>query len=74
MGIRCPTIRAPAGRSRACLDWSERTPHVAGLVGAAIAELFVAKRWVRRLRDSRALSVTDSGRAALAAELGVRIG
>jgi DNA-binding transcriptional ArsR family regulator len=54
---------------RACLDWSERTPHVAGRVGAAIAELAVAERWVVRVRDSRALRLTDRGRAALAREL-----
>jgi DNA-binding transcriptional ArsR family regulator len=54
---------------RACLDWSERTPHVAGQVGAAIADLALAARWVVRVRDSRALRLTDRGRAAFAREL-----
>lgn len=56
---------------RACLDWSERTPHVAGRIGAAIAELALSSRWVVRVRDSRALRLTDRGRAALARELAV---
>ena len=54
---------------RACLDWSERTPHVAGRIGAAIADLALAGRWVVRVRDSRALRLTDRGRAAFAREL-----
>jgi hypothetical protein len=54
---------------RACLDWSERTPHVAGRIGAAIADLALAHHWVVRVRDSRALRLTARGRAALAAEL-----
>jgi hypothetical protein len=58
---------------RACLDWSERTPHVAGRVGAAIADLALAGHWVVRVRDSRALRLTARGRAALAAELGATL-
>lgn len=67
---------AIAGRrplTRACLDWSERVPHVAGRVGAALAELCLARRWVIRARGTRALRVTDRGHAALAHELGVRL-
>jgi DNA-binding transcriptional ArsR family regulator len=56
---------------RACLDWSERTPHVAGRIGAAIAEVALARQWVVRVRDSRALRLTSRGRSALAAELAV---
>jgi hypothetical protein len=58
---------------RACLDWSERTPHVAGRVGAAIADLALARHWVVRVRGSRALRLTARGRAALAAELGATL-
>jgi len=58
---------------RACLDWSERTPHVAGRVGAAIADVALARRWVVRVRDSRALRITAGGRAALAAELAMAL-
>src|SRR5262249_39727902 len=58
---------------RACLDWSERTPHVAGRVGAAIADLALARQWVVRVRDSRALRLPARGRAALTAELGATL-
>lgn len=59
--------------SRACLDWSERVPHLAGRLGVALADLALAKQWVVRARDSRAVRLTDRGRIALARELAVRI-
>jgi DNA-binding transcriptional ArsR family regulator len=59
--------------SRACLDWSERVPHVAGQVGAAIARIFVEQQWIRRVRESRAVRLTARGRTALAAELGLTL-
>lgn len=57
--------------ARACLDWSERTPHLAGRIGAALANLALAKQWVVRVRGSRALRLTTRGRTALAGELAV---
>ncbi len=57
--------------SRACLDWSERVPHVAGRIGAAIAAVVVDAGWVSRVRGTRALRITSRGRPAMARELGV---
>jgi DNA-binding transcriptional ArsR family regulator len=48
--------------TRPCLDWTERRPHLAGAVGAAIAEHALAQRWVRHIPGTRALRVTDDGR------------
>jgi DNA-binding transcriptional ArsR family regulator len=59
--------------SRACVDWTERVPHVAGKVGAALADVFVSNRWVARIRDTRALRVTERGRLALAREIGLSL-
>lgn len=50
---------------RACLDWSERRPHLAGAVGAALADRCFALGWVERVPDSRALRVTSAGDAGL---------
>jgi DNA-binding transcriptional ArsR family regulator len=55
---------------RACLDWTERRPHVSGAVGAGLAAAFLEQRWIARIPDSRALTVTAAGRKTLA-ELGV---
>lgn len=55
----------------ACLDWSERRPHLGGALGAALLSLAVRRRWVAPDLDSRVLSVTATGRRELLARLGV---
>jgi DNA-binding transcriptional ArsR family regulator len=50
---------------RPCLDWSERRPHIAGAVGAAICAACFAQGWVRRVPGSRAVTITPAGRIAL---------
>lgn len=52
--------------ARACLDWSERSPHLAGSLGAALAERCFELGWLQRRRDSRAVTLTQAGRAGLA--------
>jgi DNA-binding transcriptional ArsR family regulator len=62
-----------AGRrplARGCLDWTERRPHVAGALGAAILDRLLAMRWAARIEGSRALRITTRGRVAFA-ELGL---
>jgi DNA-binding transcriptional ArsR family regulator len=46
---------------RPCLDWSERRTHLAGAVGAALANRLMELRWIARKRDSRALTITPIG-------------
>ena len=58
---------------RPCLDWSERRPHLAGAVGAALAERCFALGWIERSRDSRAVVITDPGRRALQDVFGVTL-
>ena len=50
---------------RACLDWSERRYHVAGLVGAEIWRRCLELGWVAHGRDSRAVRVTPAARRGL---------
>lgn len=52
---------------RACLDWSERRPHLAGGLGAAIAELALRRGWCRRADGSRVVTFAPGGDAALLA-------
>jgi DNA-binding transcriptional ArsR family regulator len=49
---------------RPCLDWSERRPHLAGRVGASIAELAFARDWIRRRPQGRSVEITEDGIAA----------
>jgi DNA-binding transcriptional ArsR family regulator len=55
----------PMDAARRCIDWTERRPHVAGPVGTALACLALERGWVRRLRGTRAVAVTPTGRAQL---------
>ncbi len=56
-----------------CLDWSERRFHLAGAVGAAVADHFLSADWVRRRPHDRSLLVTAAGELALFDQLGVRL-
>jgi DNA-binding transcriptional ArsR family regulator len=57
----------------ACLDWSERRPHVGGALGAAILKIALKKRWVIQELDSRALQVTNLGRREMFGRFGVQV-
>ena len=46
---------------RTCPDWTERRPHLAGGLGAALATLFAERGWVRRRARGRGLDVTRDG-------------
>ncbi len=65
-----------AGRrafARQCLDWSERRHHIAGGLGAALAEQFFKRGWIKRMPESRALRLTDRGHTGLHEEFGLRL-
>lgn len=52
---------------RTCLDWSERRPHLAGRLGAALLDRLMERGWLASMPDTRALRVTRAGEAGLAA-------
>lgn len=57
---------------RACLDWSERRPHIAGAVGAAMLQRFRELGWVKPRETGRALILTVTGEQGLADLFGIR--
>ncbi len=57
----------------ACLDWSERRPHLGGALGSALLQAALKKKWVTRDLDSRAIRVTSTGRRELLARFGMEI-
>jgi hypothetical protein len=56
------------------MDWSERRFHLAGAIGAAVAQLCFKLKWIKRVEDSRALQITPTGRKDLFGRLGVQVG
>ena len=47
---------------RSCLDWTERRPHIGGAIGAALANRCFDLGWAERMKDSRAVIITASGK------------
>jgi DNA-binding transcriptional ArsR family regulator len=50
--------------ARACVDLTQRRPHVGGALGAALLEMYLARGWILRMRRSRAVSITPKGSEA----------
>ncbi|SEG52929.1 transcriptional regulator, ArsR family [Actinacidiphila yanglinensis] len=63
-GTRRPSVRP-------CLDWTERRPHLAGAVGAALCRHAFDAGWITRVGSTRAVAVTPAGRQALHRHLGL---
>ncbi|MGW1914481.1 ArsR/SmtB family transcription factor [Streptomyces sp. NPDC002076] len=57
--------------ARACLDWTERRPHLAGAAGAALCRHALDAGWCVRIGSERAVKVTLSGERELASLLGI---
>ncbi len=74
LGIEPASIAASRTRGLAypCVDWSERRDHFAGPLPVALLDHFLARRWMTRVPDSRAIAVSASGRRALSDVFGPR--
>jgi DNA-binding transcriptional ArsR family regulator len=74
LGIDLDAVRVLRRRfACACLDWSERRPHLAGALGAALLQIAVQKKWVTKDLDSRALTVTALGRREMRTRFGLEV-
>lgn len=62
LGVDVPRARQNRRAfARQCLDWSERRPHLAGALGAALADRCFALHWVQRAREGRSITITPQG-------------
>jgi DNA-binding transcriptional ArsR family regulator len=73
LGVDPAAVAAGGGRRpfvRTCIDWTERRPHLAGALGAAVLASLFDRRWLARGASSRAVTLTAAGRTGLGAVLG----
>ncbi len=74
LGVELAALRAKRRSfARSCLDWSERRPHLAGALGAGLAERLLELGWIRRAPVGRAVTLTPAGRAGLSEALRVEV-
>lgn len=74
LGVEVAALRAKRRSfARSCLDWSERQPHLAGALGAGLAQRLVELNWIRRAPSGRAVRLTPAGRIGLSNSLAVEI-
>lgn len=77
LGVPAAAVERAAERGGAgkrqlygCVDWSERRDHFAGPLAVALLDTLVERGWLRRINDSRELSITAAGKTRLAELLG----
>jgi hypothetical protein len=74
LGVDVTAIRSLRRRfACACLDWSERRPHLGGALGAAMLKLAMHCKWLVPDLDSRVLGMTSGGRREMLRRFGVRV-
>ncbi|HKX19852.1 MAG TPA: helix-turn-helix transcriptional regulator [bacterium] len=75
LGIDVVELRhARRAFARACTDWTERRPHLAGSLGKALLDCFVANAWLIRAPADRSVRLTARGQRALVRFFGVDFG
>ncbi len=50
--------------ARGCVDLTERRSHLAGVLGAALLDMYVREKWILRSSLSRIVTITPKGTAA----------
>ncbi|MCO6497855.1 MAG: hypothetical protein J5I50_09355 [Chitinophagaceae bacterium] len=76
LGIKEENLKSKSKRpmTRQCIDNTEKRPHLAGSLGAALLDVLFKKGWVERPNDSRAITVTPSGEKEFFNRLGAPLG
>jgi DNA-binding transcriptional ArsR family regulator len=56
-----------------CIDWTERRPHIAGAVGAALTKRCFDLGWTEKVKDSGGVIVTPSGKFGFRETFGIAV-
>lgn len=74
LDIDVDSLRSARRRfARKCLDWTERKPHLAGTLGAALFSRMLAAGWIARRRGTRSLRITYRGAHELQNRFGLEL-
>jgi DNA-binding transcriptional ArsR family regulator len=74
LGVDVEAIRNTRRRfARSCLDWTERKPHLAGALGAALCARLLALGWMAHRPKTRALRLTERGERELRSRFGIAL-
>jgi len=73
LGVDLSALNTRRRFAFACMDWTERTPHLAGALGAAVCHSFLEKKWIIRKHESRTIALTTSGKQELKNLIGLNI-
>src|SRR5206468_9100931 len=69
-GTELPTLRSAHRHfCRLCLDWTERRPHIAGAIGAAMTKRYFDLGWMERMKRSHAVNRHPVGTVGLPGDL-----
>jgi DNA-binding transcriptional ArsR family regulator len=72
-GLNLSALRRERRRfAFACPDWTERRPHLGGVLGAALWAQFVERGWMVKQQGTRAIIVTDLGKQKLREQFGIK--
>jgi DNA-binding transcriptional ArsR family regulator len=58
---------------RLCLDWTERRPHIAGALGAALTKRCFDLGWIEQIKHSGAVIVTPPGQRKFLETFGIGV-
>lgn len=59
--------------TKQCLDFSERKNHLGGHLGDAVLKVFVDKKWLKPVSESREMKLTELGKNELSKLVGMQL-
>jgi DNA-binding transcriptional ArsR family regulator len=74
LGLDLPALRRARRRfATACIDWTERRPHLGGALGAAIWAHCLESGWIIKQPGERSLIITSAGEQGFKDQFGIEI-
>lgn len=77
LGVLAPDLSKPKSSRRrfacGCLDWSQRSLHLGGALGAALLTMMQQQQWLSADLDSRAVQITAKGKRQLQRHFAIRL-